>query len=195
MSMGFYVQESLGRGERIVRFARFHWIYDIKAAMMVFWGVAATVAALWAAVYAHQSLGLCPAPEVLGWWGCAGSMHIWVKLGLLAIFTMGLLSALHMIIIRMSTEIAVTTRRLIYKTGLVRRLAEEINIDRVEGVTVSQGFLARILGYGNVVVRGMGVGELVLPTIAEPVTFRKAIQWAKAKAEERKDRGAAGDDL
>jgi uncharacterized membrane protein YdbT with pleckstrin-like domain len=55
-----------------------------------------------------------------------------------------------------------------------------MNIDRIEGVDVAQGILGRILGFGFVSVRGMGVGEVPLPAIAEPVEFRKAIERARS---------------
>jgi hypothetical protein len=37
----------------------------------------------------------------------------------------------------------------------------------------------RIFDFGTLVVRGMGVGELVLPPIARPLVFRKAIEKAR----------------
>lgn len=186
----FYTQESLGRGERIVRFAQFHWMYNVWAATMLLWGAAGAALALVAAIYAWRSVGWCPPAAEVGWWGCMGALHWGVKLAILGIFVMGLWSFAHLMVVRVSTEIAVTTRRLVYKIGLVSRDAEEMNIDRVESVNVEQSILGRIFGYGRVVVRGMGVGELVLPTIANPVTFRKAIQWARGYREEELDERA-----
>jgi hypothetical protein len=40
--------------------------------------------------------------------------------------------------------------------------------------------MGRILGFGRIMVRGMGVGEVILPPIANPIAFRKAIEKAKA---------------
>jgi uncharacterized membrane protein YdbT with pleckstrin-like domain len=56
------------------------------------------------------------------------------------------------------TEIAVTDRRVIVKTGLIRRHTAEMNMDKVESVTVYQPVLGRLLDFGSVQVRGTGEG-------------------------------------
>ncbi len=54
-----------------------------------------------------------------------------------------------------------------------------MSIDRIEGVNVLQSIMGRIFGYGRVMVRGMGVGQVVLPPIENPIAFRKAIEKAR----------------
>ena len=54
-----------------------------------------------------------------------------------------------------------------------------ISIDRIEGVNILQSIQGRIFGYGRILVRGMGIGEVILPPIANPVEFRKAIEKAR----------------
>ena len=76
---------------------------------------------------------------------------------------------------RWSTEIAVTTKRIIYKRGFVRRRTIEMNLDKVESVDVNQSMLGRLLGYGDVVIRGMGVGIEPLGRIDHPITFRNHV--------------------
>jgi hypothetical protein len=46
-------------------------------------------------------------------------------------------------------------------------------------VNVLQTILGRILGYGRLMVRGMGVGEVILPPLANPIAFRKSIEKAR----------------
>lgn len=183
----FYVQESMGKDERLVRFAHFHWFYTLQACLMIAWGVFGALAVLIGAVMAYKQFGWCSVDS--GTFGCIHYLHWTVKLGIMIVFIMGLWSFLGMIVVKISTEIAVTTKRLVYKRGLVSRSVVEINIDRIEGVTVHQGILGRIFGYGRVIVRGMGVGEIVLPVIEDPVVFRRAIQWARnyQQDEDKKD--------
>ena len=107
------------------------------------------------------------------------ALHPLIKLGALLSFVMGLMKFAKQMVDKVTTEIAVTTSRLIYKRGLVARYVGEISIDRIEGVNVLQGFWGRIFDYGRVVVRGMGVGEVVLPPLARPIIFRKAIEKAR----------------
>ena len=92
---------------------------------------------------------------------------------------MGVLKFAQMMVIKATTEIAITTTRLIYKRGLVARYVGEMNIDRIEGVSVLQSVFGRMFNFGQLVIRGMGVGELVLPIISDPVKFRRALEKAR----------------
>jgi uncharacterized membrane protein YdbT with pleckstrin-like domain len=107
-------------------------------------------------------------------------MNIIVRMGILVLFLVGLYLFAHMMLIKATTEIAVTNERIIYKKGLIARHVGELNIDRIEGVSVQQGVLGRFLNYGRVCIRGMGVGEVMLPPIESPIEFRKAVNEAKS---------------
>ncbi len=78
-------------------------------------------------------------------------------------------------IIRMTTEIVVTDKRVIHKIGLFSRATEEMNISQVETVDVHQSILGRILGYGAVFIRGSGSGWEPLRMVASPLQMRNAI--------------------
>jgi len=73
------------------------------------------------------------------------------------------------------TEIAVTNRRVIYKHGLIQRETNEMNMDKVESVQVSQSILGRILDFGDVTILGTGEGLETLRTIASPIKLRNSI--------------------
>jgi uncharacterized membrane protein YdbT with pleckstrin-like domain len=74
-----------------------------------------------------------------------------------------------------TTEMAVTDRRIIYKTGFIARHTAEMNMHRVETVAVKQGILGRMLNYGTVHIRGTGAGIENLTIVAQPLTLRSAI--------------------
>jgi uncharacterized membrane protein YdbT with pleckstrin-like domain len=76
---------------------------------------------------------------------------------------------------RWTTEIAVTDRRVIYKSGLLRRHTAEMNMDKVESVLVDQSMIGRFLGYGTVHIRGTGVGIENLHYISSPILLRNTI--------------------
>lgn len=76
---------------------------------------------------------------------------------------------------RWITEFAVTTHRVIYKKGFVSRRTAEMNMDKVESVTVNQSILGRILDYGSIHVLGTGQGIEHLHRIASPLALRNAI--------------------
>jgi uncharacterized membrane protein YdbT with pleckstrin-like domain len=74
-----------------------------------------------------------------------------------------------------TTEIAVTTSRVIFKTGFINRHTAEMNMDKVESVVVDQSLMGRILGYGTIDIRGTGDGMEMLPVVADPIGLRNAI--------------------
>jgi uncharacterized membrane protein YdbT with pleckstrin-like domain len=88
-----------------------------------------------------------------------------------------------------STELAVTTRRLIVKHGFVRRKTIEVNINRVESIQVEQSILGRMLNHGTLMVSGTGTAHAPITGIANPMAFRKAFIEAQDAA--RGDKGEA----
>jgi membrane protein YdbS with pleckstrin-like domain len=97
----------------------------------------------------------------------------------LAATVVGLVFAIPMMIRRSTTEIAVTSHRLVKKTGWFSLHTEELSLANIEGVRVDQGFWGRMLGYGHVRIEGTGVDAVQLPVIGDPVAFRAAIETAK----------------
>ncbi len=177
MSRYLYVRQSLSADEELVHLGRFHWMYNVSAFMNVIWGAVSCFAVLYAAIYFqwHYGSGFYS----YSWLGQVRELHPGLKLLAFLFFVLGWLGFARMMVIKASTEIAVTNTRLIYKRGLVARYVGEMSIDRIEGVNVLQSIPGRLLGYGRVMVRGMGVGEVVLPPLADPIAFRKAIERAR----------------
>jgi uncharacterized membrane protein YdbT with pleckstrin-like domain len=73
-----------------------------------------------------------------------------------------------------SVELAVTTKRVIVKHGLVRRQTVEMNLSKVESVQVEQGVIGRLCNFGTLIVSGTGSSHAPLAGIADPMGFRKA---------------------
>lgn len=178
-----YVQQSLAPDEEIIHIGHFHWMYDVKAFMNLFWGALFAIILIWGTLYIQSKVGISLSSYLVA--PDAGpidkfrALHPGIKLLAFLIFLFGVFRFAQMMVFKATTEIAITTSRLIYKRGLVARAVGEISIDRIEGVNVLQGILGRLLDYGRVMIRGMGVGEVVLPPIARPVVFRKAIEKAR----------------
>lgn len=191
-----YVQQSLSGDEEVLIAARFHWMYTFNAVMWIVFGLSLGIAVAYGAIWwevnsiirsAYPGLPaeLYPQAEAQiiqqkgGYIQILWSINPIFRIAILGMFVMGLFLFANMMIVKATTEIAVTTDRLIYKRGLIARHVGELKIDRIEGVALLQGVLGRILGYGRVSVRGMGVGEVVLPPIEMPIEFQRAIQEAQ----------------
>ena len=94
----------------------------------------------------------------------------------LVVLAVGLMSLLTAWIRQTSSEFAVTTSRVIVKTGWLSRRTIEINLSRVESVQVDQSFLARFLNYGTIMVIGTGGTREPFTLIDNPLAFRRAVQ-------------------
>ena len=77
--------------------------------------------------------------------------------------------------VRVTTEIVVTDKRIIHKVGWISRRTQEMNVAKVETVDVNQSLTGRVLGFGEVTIRGIGGGWEPLRWIASPLKLRNAI--------------------
>ncbi len=182
-----YVQQSLAPDEDLVYVAKFHWFYDVQAIMCIVWGLILALGIL----FSFQALvGYLPpnyavhiltsAPEETdGWLATIRKLHPGIKLFALFVFLMGVLKFAQLLVIKATTEIVVTTNRLIYKRGLIARNVGEMNVDRIESISVIQSFWGRIFDFGRLIIHGMGVGTITMPNLAEPIRFRRAIEKAR----------------
>ncbi|QQG35783.1 MAG: PH domain-containing protein [Micavibrio aeruginosavorus] len=81
----------------------------------------------------------------------------------------------------LSTEIALTDMRLIYKIGLIFVEVEEIDLVEIRSEHVHHGLLGRLLGYGQVRLDSRFVGDIDLPAIKNPYKLIKAMHNARRK--------------
>lgn len=77
---------------------------------------------------------------------------------------------------RALSEFAVTNRRVVMKKGFIARDTFEMNISKIESVTVDQPFMGRIFNYGSLTVIGTGGTRETFHNIAKPMAFRRAFQ-------------------
>lgn len=199
-----YVREALGPNEKIVRIGRFHWFYDVVSwfylAVCVALGIGLLVAVSYYIVYVDTPKvqgafpGISPDAAYVklmdhygGWIGLVRDVHIIPKLVACLFVLFGIYLFVSRMVIKYTTEIAITTQRLIYKKGVIARAVGEMKLDRLEGINVWQSFFGRIFNYGRISVHGVGVGHVVLPEMEEPMKFRKALDYARNKFDEARE--------
>lgn len=88
-------------------------------------------------------------------------------------FVCSVLLGIRALIILLTTEFAVTNRRVIAKRGLVRRHTLEILLPKMESISVHQDVLGRLLNFGTVTVTGTGGTKESFRAIARPVEVRR----------------------
>lgn len=148
-----YVRRVLQPGESVVHLSRLHPIIFFPAAV---WLVLALV--LWIA-----ALSL------------AGDLRIGGEALALFCLLFSIASGVPALIRRACTELAVTDRRVIYKSGLLSRHTLEMNRSKVESVDVDQSLLGRLVGFGTIIVRGTGGSLEPIRLISDPLNFRSHI--------------------
>ncbi|MBE0667369.1 MAG: PH domain-containing protein, partial [Bacteroidales bacterium] len=77
---------------------------------------------------------------------------------------------------RWLSELVITNRRIVIKTGFISRSTFEMNLSKIETVNVDQSVMGRILNYGSITIIGTGGTRELFHNIAKPMEFRKAFQ-------------------
>ena len=149
-----YVQKVIGPNEDVVYAAQVHWIVLVKGIGHLLIGVAIYLALL-ALLPTQETV---PLVAVLLLWACIG---LWS-------FICGVVEM-------KTTELAVTTKRVIAKRGLIRRETVELFLGRTETILVDQSVLGRLLGYGSISVGGVGGRTAHIRNVINPLGFRRAV--------------------
>jgi uncharacterized membrane protein YdbT with pleckstrin-like domain len=152
--MGRYIDEILQPGEKVLYSTNAHWVFYLSA--IAAWLVAAALVVLSRLTSTDSIILLCLASAAVV---AIAALYWTVK------------AWFH----RLTTETDVTNRRVVHKTGFIKRRTFEMALDKVESVDVNQSIMGRILNYGNVTIMGVGEGKETITTIAEPLAFRNAI--------------------
>jgi uncharacterized membrane protein YdbT with pleckstrin-like domain len=147
-----YVAEVLQPGETLRFRTNIHWFVYLKAILALIVGLA-----------------------LLGWYYAEGQSVFVLLFGGVVFTLTAVILAVPAWLRRFGTEVAVTDRRVIYKTGLVQRHTIEINIDKIESADVDQSILGRLFGFGSITIRGTGEGVEPLRNIAQPLQLRNAV--------------------
>jgi uncharacterized membrane protein YdbT with pleckstrin-like domain len=150
--MGRYIDEILQPGEKVLYSTNAHWIFYLPA--IVAWIVVLALVAASGAFPPMALVGL-PAAAVIAVVALYFTIKGWFH--------------------RLTTETDVTDRRVVHKTGFIKRRTFEIALDKIESVDVEQSILGRIFNFGDVTIMGVGEGKQTISTIASPLAFRSAI--------------------
>jgi uncharacterized membrane protein YdbT with pleckstrin-like domain len=152
--MGRYIDDILQPGEKVLYSTNAHWIFYLPA--IGTWIVAAILLVV-------SGMVLVPALTLFCWAGAVIVAAVALYLTVKAWFH------------RWTTETDVTDRRVVHKTGFIKRSTFEIALDKIESVDVDQTILGRLFNYGDVTILGVGEGRQRIPTIASPLAFRNSI--------------------
>ncbi|HVY12977.1 MAG TPA: PH domain-containing protein, partial [Alphaproteobacteria bacterium] len=107
--------------------------------------------------------------------GLMREMHNYILYTGAALVGGGVLMLGHAYVRLISTELAITNRRVIAKGGFISRVTFEIMLGRVEGANIDQTAWGRLLGFGSIYVHGTGGGITPIDHVAQPMRFKQAL--------------------
>lgn len=151
-----YIENNLMEDETMVHLTRLHPIVLLTPAMLV-----SFLAGTWTIVQDVQFANI--------------TVLLFLGIALFRLFDR--------IVFYITSEFGITSKRVLGKTGFIRRRSLDIVLAKVEAIRLSQSILGRILNYGDLEVTGTGGTEEVLRFIPDPLLFRKAVQEQLADIE------------
>jgi uncharacterized membrane protein YdbT with pleckstrin-like domain len=163
-----YVQKSLVPGETLLYETRHHWLVLLGPLVLGLILVALAGGLLVESVQAQHGKGVVA--------GASRTEIQAMEIGAAVLLVVAIGTFMYGVTKRNATEMAVTNRRVLIKTGLGSRRTLDLMLSRVESIGVEETFAGRMLGYGSVVVRGTGGTPESFVMIANPQEFRRSVQ-------------------
>ena len=156
-----YIERALIPGEHVVYRTRLHWVVMFGHLVLTLLFLALGGFVL---VYAMQHRQMPVSDLHLDEGGGAAALVL-----ALIVFVAGSLR-------RNATEMAVTNRRVVVKTGITSRRTIEMLLNEVETIEVSEPGMGRMLGYGSITIIGTGGTSEPFHRMAHPLEFRSRVQ-------------------
>jgi len=163
--MGSYVKRAMQPNETILYEAQLHWIIYKFGAGMVVAGF----------LFGHFALGLV---SPLFDESMLDLLATPVKYISACIVALGAFQLFASFIRQISTELVITDQRVIAKHGFIATTSYELMMTKVEGATIEQTIVGRLLGYGTLMVKGTGGGISPIDHVADPYRFHSYLMNA-----------------
>lgn len=157
-----YIESHLVPGETVIYQTRLHWI--VMLGHLVMGCLLLGLPGAFLLYYAMSQNGIE-----------TSTLHA-MEFGGVALMVCGVVAIGMGMVRRNATEMALTNRRVVIKTGVVGRKTIEMLLNKVESIEVSETALGRTLGYGTIVVIGTGGTPEPFDQIAHPLEFRSRVQ-------------------
>jgi hypothetical protein len=156
-----YIDASLVPGETVIYQTRLHWIVMLRHILLALLLLAGSGALL---------------SHLLNHPRFANTSEHLAEGGAAALLVCGIVAIFAGMVRRNATEMAVTTRRVVVKQGLVNRKTIEMLLNKIETIEVSEPMVGRMLGYGSITMVGTGGTSEPFHRISHPLQFRSEVQ-------------------
>jgi len=168
-----YIEKNLVPGETVVCETRLHWVVMVWHIVLSVLLLEIPALALLFYAFSHERQ-LEP-----------GTLHLMQGGGIALLLISGIVISVGAIR-RKATEMAVTNRRVVVKTGLAARKTIEMLLNKIESIEVNESGMGRVLGYGTITLIGTGGTSEMFHSIAQPLEFRNQVQLQIEKISDRR---------
>jgi uncharacterized membrane protein YdbT with pleckstrin-like domain len=100
----------------------------------------------------------------------------WLPVIFYSITIIGIPFGIYLLIQNISTEMGVTTKRIILKKGFISRNTSEQFLKKTESVELQQSIFGRILGYGDIRCTATGGSMFIFTFVTDPVNAKRVIE-------------------
>jgi len=152
--MASYVDSNLSKGEEVIVRAHVSWLSFLSNIIVAVLILLIALIMLGASASSNQG-----SPGVIAWF----------------LLFLSLFMLTNIAIQILTTELALTNKRIIAKFGFIRRSTIELRLEKVESININQSLLGRLLGYGTIVIKGTGGTGTPIPSIQKPLEFRRIV--------------------
>ncbi len=174
-----YVQKIISKEEELHGIARLHWIYIIQGVVwfmaMAGFGWLVSYLAKQGLMMTASAAGSTMLPDLF-----LGALD-WVTLFCLG---GGFFLFMLFVIKVLFTEIGISNRRVIYKTGMVFIKVQQIDLEEIRGENIDLGWFGRFLGYGFIELDCRFIGDIKLPAIERPERFIRGLHALRANTQD-----------
>lgn len=174
-----YIEKIVSKEEKLYGIARLHWIYILQG--IGWFVVLAGLGWLLNAALGYAVSSLARATDSVAFPLFFSGAANWFSF-----FFMGggaLLFVLFVIKV-MFTEIGLTDRRIMNKTGMIFIKVHQIDLEEIRGENLDLGLLGRFLGYGYLLLDCRFIGDVRLPAIENPERFLRGLHVLRAKGQD-----------
>jgi uncharacterized membrane protein YdbT with pleckstrin-like domain len=190
--MSRYLARMLLVDERVIYASELHWIVYLQGGALV---AAGTILGYFGPYVMNEALQHMLGLSMPGRLQVYGVRIDIIKVASLLVIAMGAVELIRALIKQISTELVITTRRVIAKYGFISCNTFELLLTKVEGANVDQTVLGRLLGFGTLLVKGTGGGISPIDHIAQPFKFHSVLMQVVDRARHAKStEGSAHDD-
>ena len=161
-----YLQNLLGKHEKIIIATRQHWFILASSIFMESVLIIVLLAGAGIAAVFFPPFGL-----------------IIVAIGII-LALLPLVAMVNDILVWANRQFFVTNRRVIQISGLFNKNVIDSSLDKVNDVKMEQSFLGRLFGYGDIeILTASELGVNLFRRIGEPIKFKSAMINAKERLE------------